>query len=604
MGAGLQGRIDIASVPGQVELLPGASAALRITSPEPPIVTSSVGEVGPLKAVGDGHFEAVYVPPTETYPQVAIIVAHTVHAWGWLALPLAGTGEMVVSPDASGMATVIVGSRRFGPTRAGPDGKATVRIVVPPGVRQAMSGGKRLNLNMPEVPHLYVTVADAEVPANVGATVAVRIFAVTPEGKPRDDAPLRLSVDPGTISTVRRVEPGFYEATWSLPPFPTATLEARLEDESPVQRVTVQRSNPEPRRLQIEVERTTVTAGDGTFDFTLVVKDGSGNAVEQVGPRVTISTGAFLGWTRGPPGQWVGHVAIPERLDSSSLIIVATAGDLMARREVDLVAGPAAEIRFKGDGPSGRGPSTLTVATLDRFGNPTDAPPLEAKASVGTVSAPLRQGVGTYRIEYRPPLAATAPRDEIRVSAGRAERVLAVELRRQVDLPRLEFGPKGGLALTSGMKGPVLGAEASAWLWGGSSQLGLAMNGSWFRFSRDRAIPSSTGLLAFKSTTSYLSFTAAPAWRVSLGSRALLSASVGGGAVRAQSSWKLGDQPRVEEAKWVLEGVAALSLGARMWGGYPYLELSGAYVEDTHLAGLSGSFVPIFLQLGYRIGAR
>jgi hypothetical protein len=40
-----------------------------------------------------------------------------------------------------------------------------------------------------------------------------------------------------------------------------------------------------------------------------------------------------------------------------------------------------------------------------------------------------------------------------------------------------------------------------------------------------------------------------------------------------------------------------------MWGGYPFLEVRALYVGDPKLSGLTGSFVPVFLQLGYRFDA-
>ncbi len=575
-------RIEITSEPPVVELGSGESVTLHITSAEIPVLTASVGEVRPPWIVSQGRYDAVYVPPTEKFPQVAIIVARSGRASGWLALPLAGSGEVTVPAGPDGMASVTVGKRQFGPQRAGEDGKAVVPIVVPPGTEYAVSGGKRLKLVAPEVPHLFLSVQGGEVPANLSQEIPVRVYAVTPRGQPRRASPLRLSAEPGTVSAPKEVEPGVYDATWSLPPgSENATLTARLAGEAPVRRVTVARGEPEPQKLRIEVDRPSVAAGQGTLDFTLIIEDDAGRPVEGVPPRATINTGTFVGWTRGLPGRWVGHIALPERLDARTLIIVATAGDLMARREVALVPGPVAELVLRGEPPSGEEHGTITVATLDRFGNPTDETAPEASASLGVVGTAVKQGPGTYRFSYRPPVAATASADEITVRAGLAERVLEVPLTRQREVTAsrsgFSLGVKGGLALKSEGTGPALGAEAAYWGLGAGSQIGLVLDASYFKFSRDTTVGTPPNRLPLSSSASYLAFTLAPSWRGDFGGLRVW-ASVGGGLVRASSSSKLGTQPTLDESKWVPTGTAALSLGTSLFGGYPFVEARASYV--------------------------
>ena len=73
-------RIGISADPRQLELVPGARAKLRIAAPETPVVAANVGEIETLRSLGKGVFEATYVPPRETYPQVAIITA-------WKSMP-------------------------------------------------------------------------------------------------------------------------------------------------------------------------------------------------------------------------------------------------------------------------------------------------------------------------------------------------------------------------------------------------------------------------------------------------------------------------------------------------------------------------------------
>jgi hypothetical protein len=351
------------------------------------------------------------------------------------------------------------------------------------------------------------------------------------------------------------------------------------------------------------VDSPSVAAGDGTLDFTLAFEDGAGNAFDDLEPRATTNVGTFLGWTRGMPGRWTGHVAIPERLEGDSkLVLVVSAGDLQERREVNLVPGPTAELSVKSTQTGSGARVELAVATVDRFGNPTDDSPPQAKAALGTLDAPVRQGAGIYQVVYHPPASTTAARDDVTIRAGRAERLMRVPLRAPGTSSLFSFALKGGAAVKSGAVGPAAGVEASVWGLG-SDRLGLVMDGAWFNFSQTSRVGSGPPTFALNSKATYLAFTGAPAWRQPLGRHAMLWASLGGGVVHVQSSSRLGSQPTVDDAGWVPAGMAAVSLGAKIWGGYPFLEVRALYVGNPRLSGLDGSFVPFFVQGGYRFDA-
>jgi hypothetical protein len=599
-------RVAISATPRQLELSPDARATLRISSPEMPLLSASVGGIENLHPVKQGVFEATYVPPHETYPQVAIIVASSADALGWLPLPLAGTGEISVKPDANGTAAVTVGNRRFGPQRAGPDGRVHLKIVVPPGTRHAVSGGKRMKLNSPAASHVFVVVSRNDVPADESATIHVRAFAVTPEGTPRRRARVELEVSSGQLTPARELEAGVFGASWKLPvgAAGSATVEARLAGEDQfASQATVRREAAQARKMTLDVDRPRVAAGDGSFDFTLTFLDAAGNPVD-ASPNVTLSAGAFLGWTRGMPGRWRGHVAVPERLNGNSkLVIDVTAGDLEARREVSLEPGPTADVAVSSGAARGKGsPLTLSIATVDRFGNPTDDAPPQTTAALGTLDAPVHQGVGLYQVTYHPPAKTDAPSDEVTIRAGRVETVTRVRFYGSL-VSLLTLGLKGGAARRSGKIGPVAGVEASLWTRIGGNRLGLVVDGSWFNFSQHLTVGDAAGPLGLDTGASYLAFTAAPTWRQPIGRRVMLWASVGGGLVRVASSSKLAGQPSIDESAWVPAGTAALSVGLKALRGYPFLELRGTLVGNPKLSSLVGSFTPVFLQLGYRFDA-
>ncbi len=607
-------RIGISAEPRQVELVSGARARLRISAPEVPVLSASVGSIDSLKTVAPGRYEATYVPPREAYPQIAIIVATTQSAYGWLALPLAGTGEVVVKAGADGMASVTIGKTRFGPVRADASGNASIHVVVPPGIRYAMSGSRRMSLNTPEVSHVFVAVDHATVPADRYVTMAVRVFAVTPEGKPRQHPPVAVTATAGELDSEREVEPGVVEYRWSIGPGTAGqvSVEARLKDEPKFRsRATVLREPSSPKRLVLTLDRTRVVAGEGPLDFVLTVEDAAGNAVDEANPRASTSLGTFLGWTRIGPGRWRGRVAVPERLSGySKMEIVATAGDVVVKQDVPLLAGPPADVTVDPSSAdaTGGGAVTFAVTAVDRFGNPTDHDSPRATASLGTVDAPVRQGPGVYRLTYHPPAEPTSRSDEVVLRDGTIERVVRVRLA-EPRSPFLTIAPKVGGVAKSGAFGPAAGGEIAMWGRLGGEDVGLTLEGTWFRFSQSKTVaaPAGTTLSATKvdGTQSYIALTLSPTWRRALGSRAMLWLSAGGGMVNVHSTSSVaGDSSlNLDEATWVPAVTGAVSLGARAWGGYPFLEFRASYVGDPKLKSLSGSFVPLFLTVGYRFDA-
>jgi hypothetical protein len=210
-------RIELVAKPAQLELRPGARAVLRISADEEPVLVANVGHLSGLRVVGPRRFEAIYEPPGESIPDVAIIAATTSRGFGWLALPLAGTGEVQVKTEPRANATVTIRGRRFGPVRADAEGRAVIPIVVPPGTRYALFQGRRMDLGVPAVARPYAVIDRSGIAANVSTTVTLRVLVVTADGRPRQRAPLRLEVSSGSISAPHAVEPGVFVASWRLP---------------------------------------------------------------------------------------------------------------------------------------------------------------------------------------------------------------------------------------------------------------------------------------------------------------------------------------------------------------------------------------------------
>ena len=136
--------------------------------------------------------------------------------------------------------------RKFGPVTADPKGIASLRLVVPPGVRQGTLhitdkiGNKNqrpLDLEPPAFPRLRIAPrGDA---ASQGSPLELEIFAVRPDGSPDDSARIELRAAEGDAKLVDRIGHGVYLASY-LPPRGKTSGAVRVEANSGEQLASAQ----------------------------------------------------------------------------------------------------------------------------------------------------------------------------------------------------------------------------------------------------------------------------------------------------------------------------------------------------------------------------
>ena len=128
-------RLDV--TPSRVVLGDDAArAALTITSATKPTLSANVGEIHNLRREGPETWIAEYVPPSELFPQVAIVAAVAEDEVAWTAIPLCGHGVAQVRTRRRARISVKIGGETFGPAEADAHGEALVPVIVPPGVHE------------------------------------------------------------------------------------------------------------------------------------------------------------------------------------------------------------------------------------------------------------------------------------------------------------------------------------------------------------------------------------------------------------------------------------------------------------------------------------
>jgi len=373
-------RLEITATPPLLRLREGGSALIRFTTGgEPPIISANVGRLEGLRSLSGGLFEADYIPPAQIEPQVALITVFTSRGFGWLALPLVGARELAV-------------------------------------------------------PSTFVVIDRSRLEASAAGAVVVRTIALSERSRPIPGARPRLEATEGTLSQPVELEPGVFEASWDLPPGPArqARVTAHFAKAPPVS-VTLERVAGPPRAVVVEVDRSTVEAGDpNDLEVTGRVVDAAGNPAD-VAARLVVIVGtgaaarylpeAVVSW-QAKDAVYSGRVKIPARRDGDVLELrVIAAGGLEGSRIVAFVPGAPAAIRVEpgrellADGRS----RPLRVWFVDRNGNQADAPaPPHLSAARGSMGAPARRAPGVYEVDYRSLLAADDYSDAVTARGLRA----------------------------------------------------------------------------------------------------------------------------------------------------------------------------------------
>jgi hypothetical protein len=323
------------------------------------------------------------------------------------------------------------------------------------------------------------------------------------------------------------------------------------------------------------------------------------------GVTVSSDVGEVSAPVRIERGTYRAQLLLPTSLPAQkSASIVVRAGGITERSTLPIAAGPPASVTLEGPealAADGAVAAKFLVRVADEFGNPVEAVP-SLEATRGELRPAIQESPGYWTFIYRPRRLA---RDEDEVVHVRAADITATKSVRLVAPPTTLFvlGAKGGFVLASGRFRPTIGAEVSAWRRVAAEEVGIVLEGAWWNFGNSGRLQVPGGPSAFTGDQSYLPVTASLAWKRSLGSRATWGLSLGGGAARVSSTATLGGQPAISLTGWAPVATASTSLAWWVFGDEAFGEVRGGWIGDPHLATLSGSVFPVFLNVGYRFHA-
>ncbi|MGC6492869.1 MAG: hypothetical protein ACON5B_08505 [Myxococcota bacterium] len=189
---------------------------------------TTTGRVLGLRSVGGGEFEAIFVPPEDNYPHLAIVTATDVGvvggASGAMAVPLHGTVDFPVDGAPGERVRIAVGNETFGPIALDEEGLGDIPLVVAPGttsldiIYELEDGSEDVlpvDLPVPETQRVGFAPVGYAVTGDGHSAVTLRWASVDATGAPAPEATFELELGSGTLSETKALGQGLFEAVWT-----------------------------------------------------------------------------------------------------------------------------------------------------------------------------------------------------------------------------------------------------------------------------------------------------------------------------------------------------------------------------------------------------
>ena len=383
-----QGTIIGESNPKEITLNQDLSASLnlKLNIPEASdaqlLLRSSVGKIENVTNLGDGTFSAQYIPPSkELYPHYALFsfidARHPEIYHGSYVLPQSGRTPFPVESIPNSNVMLEIGDRKFGPVKADANGKASIPIIVPPGVEQAtmisvIGGSTRrdtIDLQIPKSQKVLFFPLPQSIPADDSLKIPVRVLAITEKGVPNDNIRVKLSSSGGVFEDVQNIGNGIYEANF-IPPLgnnqSTVTFTAETDDSKGklADKMTI---NLIPSRAsKISISPASTTLPKSTRNFSSITK--------VLGPNdspLSNRTLFFIGQGVEPsPSRSLGNGDYSTKFTTTTNGPIELVSHLQSAPSKNRLSGfvlDSVHSRFENDGVS---QIMLTVVSHDKYGSP------------------------------------------------------------------------------------------------------------------------------------------------------------------------------------------------------------------------------------------
>jgi hypothetical protein len=359
---------------------------------------SASGTVENVTYMGGGRFTARYTPQKVNYPHLGIITvvdkAHPTSSYAYYALPLSGRVRYPVQVRPNANVLLKVAGREFGPVQANAEGKASIDIIVPPGITKATvtsivgesKGEEVLDLRVPETRKIDLFSPPATIPGDPQLRVPLRAVVLQANGDPDETAKVIFSATAGAVGDATHEGNGIYVANYT-PPEASSVTPATIEVQ--IAGSTIHKASREisvtPVRatmMMLSAEPNELPSNSTALKVFIKVLDANGSGLPDKDILVS-ATGAKLKGIQDMKGG-------DYRVDFSA----GNTGDVLVRASVaaspsknplrHVLVIPAAQ-RLNNDGISS---VSVGILTVDEFGYPIPNVKVSLSNPVGDGSLP------------------------------------------------------------------------------------------------------------------------------------------------------------------------------------------------------------------------
>jgi hypothetical protein len=345
----------------------------------------------------EGDPPSLALPPGRAPRAIAVALLDDEGA-GAAFLPLPGRTQLHLESKRRAMLSVRVAGETFGPVRA-PEGKATLPVSVPPGVRQGVVravdrlGNARelpVDLDTPDLPRIAAVISAEQVVAGGDLRIAIALAAA--DGAPAQGAELRAVADRGALPSPEASGPGLYLARYKAPALPGAdriAIDVPADPAAGHAEFSLEVIPGPPAVVALELPQDALHVGE-ELTARARVRDASGNALSGVPLQASLSgSSARVSWDGAAASL---AVRAPEKVPAGALELSVQAGGTAraaARIAVLPAEASAAELRAETSQRSGN----VHVLVRDRFDNALGVSGY-AVAAQGAAVGPLHPSAG------------------------------------------------------------------------------------------------------------------------------------------------------------------------------------------------------------------
>ena len=364
------------------------------------VVSATSGQVTNLTHLGEGRWSARFEPPKQQFPQLALITVADENdpsrTYGHARIRLVGKTPYPVASSPNATVILSVGGRDFGPVMTDANGKAKLKIEVPPGVGEitqittvgAETQRDLKKLKVPTSPRISLLPLPPGVPADDRVTIPVRAVVATAQGEADGQAYLQITATAGTVTEARHEGDGVYVAEYR-PPTGNATVRATLVASLPQQpgqasSADISLAPVRPTGVELTPDPAKMAATAEGFHVLAKVSGHTGSGLTSRDLRFTANGARLIGTVKDLKGgdYKAAFATKGKNLPADVSVAVSTPATGNPLREILLIP---ARTRLPNDGLSH---SMLTVMTLDEFGYPVSNVVVSLSLASGDGSLP------------------------------------------------------------------------------------------------------------------------------------------------------------------------------------------------------------------------